>query len=256
MCRHLKGTTDDGLILKPNAALSIDCCVDADFCGLWGTEDPNEVACAKSRTGFVVAFASCPLLWVSKLQTEAALSTTEAELTALSQSMRELMPIRDLATEIMESMRMKSKPSFCTHSTVFEDNNGASTLATTPKMTPRSKHIAAKHWFFREHVHRGTTKVVKVNTKQNKADTLTKAMPVKDFMSIRKLLCGWQVNCENCSLERKCCTASSKDALGAQSAHRQTKRLHSCTQHLEHVCINWSATQQQRNVRSLSSMHA
>ena len=190
ICRYLKGTMDDGLILKPNANISVDCYVDADFCGLWGTENPHEVTSAKSRTGFVITFAGCPLLWVSKLQTEVALSTTEAEVIALSQSMRELIPIKDLANELVGSLRMKEKPKYTTLSTVFEDNNGALTLATVPKLTPRSKHIAVKYWFFRTHVGR-TTRIVKVDTKKQKADIFTKALPEKDFVSIRKLLCGW-----------------------------------------------------------------
>ena len=74
---------------------------------------------------------------------------------------------------------------------VFEDNNGALMLATVPKLTPRSKHIAVKHWFFREHVGR-TTRIVKVDTKKQKADIFTKALPEKDFKNIRYLLCGWQ----------------------------------------------------------------
>ena len=189
--RYLKGTMHEGLILQPDAALSIDCYVDADFCGLWGTESSNEITSAKSRTGFVITFASCPLLWVSKLQTEVALSTTEAEFIALSQAMRELIPICNLATELFGAIRFQKGLEFRTHSTVFEDNNGALTLATIPKMTPRSKHIAVKYWFFRDHVKRGTSKIVKVDTKEQKADILTKALGEDAFKSIRKLLCGW-----------------------------------------------------------------
>ena len=119
-----------------------------------------------------------------------ALSTTEAEVIALSQSMRELMPIKDLANEIVGSLRMKEKPKHNALSAVFEDNNGALTLATVPKLTPRSKHIAVKHWFFREHVGRAT-RIAKVDTKKQKADMFTKALPEKDFKNIRYLLCGW-----------------------------------------------------------------
>ncbi len=36
---------------------------------------------------------SCPLIWVSKLQIEVALSTTESEYIALSQAMRDLIPL-------------------------------------------------------------------------------------------------------------------------------------------------------------------
>ena len=37
-------------------------------------------------------FGGCPILWASKLQTEVALSTMEAEYIALSQAMHEILP--------------------------------------------------------------------------------------------------------------------------------------------------------------------
>ena len=38
------------------------------------------------------------------------------------------------------------------HSTVFEDNNGALQLAQSPKISPRTKHIAVKYHFFRDKI--------------------------------------------------------------------------------------------------------
>jgi hypothetical protein len=40
-------------------------------------------------------------MWVSKMQTQTTLSTMEAEYIALSQSMRDLIPIREILKEIM-----------------------------------------------------------------------------------------------------------------------------------------------------------
>jgi hypothetical protein len=65
-----------------------DAIVDADFAGLYGVEDDQDPMCVKSRTGYCLTLANCPLIWVSKLQTEIALSTTEAEYIALSQSFK------------------------------------------------------------------------------------------------------------------------------------------------------------------------
>ena len=48
--------------------------------------DPNT---ARSHTGFVIMLAGGPLLWSSKLQTEIALSSMEAEMIALSASARD-----------------------------------------------------------------------------------------------------------------------------------------------------------------------
>ena len=73
--------------------LQLNCYVDADFAGLYNVEDQQDPVCVKSRTGYVLTLGKTPLLWVSKLQTEVALSTTEAEYIALSQAMRELIPM-------------------------------------------------------------------------------------------------------------------------------------------------------------------
>ena len=70
ICRYLQGTNHNGLVLRPSEKLVVDCYADADFAGLWGHEYPQDPICARSITGFVVTFANCPLLWVSKLQTE------------------------------------------------------------------------------------------------------------------------------------------------------------------------------------------
>jgi hypothetical protein len=43
--------------------------------------------------GYIITYAGCPMHWSSKMQTEIALSTTEAEYVALSQAMREVLPI-------------------------------------------------------------------------------------------------------------------------------------------------------------------
>jgi len=59
----------------------------------------------QSRTaGFVITFANCPVLWVSKLQTEAALSTMEADIIALAHSCRELFPIIDMTQSLSDAV--------------------------------------------------------------------------------------------------------------------------------------------------------
>ena len=69
ICRYLQCTKNNGVVFNPSKKLVVDCCADADFAGLWGHEDHQDHICARSRTGFVVTFANCHLLWVSKLQT-------------------------------------------------------------------------------------------------------------------------------------------------------------------------------------------
>ena len=66
-------------------------------------------------------FMGCPLTWVSKLQTQIALSTMEAEYIALSQAMRDLIAIREVIREIQTFVIAgKCKPiQFSTHSKAF-----------------------------------------------------------------------------------------------------------------------------------------
>jgi hypothetical protein len=175
----------------PNKELAVDCYVDADFAGLWNHEDDQDPLCVKSRTGYVLMLANCPLVWVSKLQTEVAVSTMEAEYVALSQAMRDLIPLRELVKEVSVALGKNAIVSGRTYSKVFEDNNGALTLATVPRMTPRSKHIAVKYHFFRSHVRKGDLKVIKVETTNQIADIMTKGLPKESFQKLRKLLAGW-----------------------------------------------------------------
>ena len=73
---------------------------DADFAGMYGHEEPTDPASVKSRTGYVITVADCPVHWQSKLQTETALSTMEAEIVVLAHSCRELFPIMDIVASI------------------------------------------------------------------------------------------------------------------------------------------------------------
>jgi len=115
ICHYLKGTKDKGLVFKPSAELALDCYVDADFASLWKVEDDQDPVCVKSRTGYVLMLGGYPLTWASRLQSEIALSTTEAEYIALSTAMRDLLPTRALLKEIGDKMQL----SYCHKSTIL-----------------------------------------------------------------------------------------------------------------------------------------
>ncbi len=152
----------------------------------------DDPVCVRSRTGYVLTLGGCPISWSSKLQTEIALSTTEAEFIALSQAMRELIPTRRLLTEISGYMRLQGDSPVLIKSTVFEDNNGAISTARAVKMTPRTKHIAVKYFFFKSHIGPDTgIELVKIDTLLQKANIFTKGMAPEKFVAMRKLLCGW-----------------------------------------------------------------
>ena len=91
--RYLLGTKNKGLIIDPTRDLKIDAYPDADFAGLYNYEDSCDPVCVKSRTGYVITVAGCPVLWESQLQTEIATSTMQAEVIALAAYCRDLVPI-------------------------------------------------------------------------------------------------------------------------------------------------------------------
>jgi hypothetical protein len=74
LVRYLKGTRHLGLKFKVNLTKGFECYVDADFSGAWNrafaATDPST---AKSRGGWIVFYAGCPIIWASKLQTQVAL---------------------------------------------------------------------------------------------------------------------------------------------------------------------------------------
>ena len=141
--RYLQGTKDDGLVFNPSKKLVVDCYADEDFAGLWGHENSQDPICARSRTGFVATFANFPLLWVSKLQTDIALSKLHSEYVALSHSVRALLPLKSLIKEVIDNLGIDSeKLKFLSSSTIYKYNNGAIVVAKSPSMTPTSKHIS------------------------------------------------------------------------------------------------------------------
>jgi len=189
--RYLIGTRDKGITVNPTDNHFLQCYVDADFCGLWTKDTADDPSSVRSRTGYVLMFCGIPLLWVSKLQTEVALSTVEAEYIALSQSMRDLIPTRQLLLDLSEIFQLVPQDKMKSISTVFEDNTGATELARCPKMRPRTKHIAIKYHHFRDHVANGNVQVENISTHDQIADIFTKPLTEAKFAHLRKFLIGW-----------------------------------------------------------------
>jgi hypothetical protein len=105
--RYLKQTSDHGMVMNPSSVVcKIDAYPDADFAGMYGHEDHTDPACTKSRTGFIITFAECPVFWQMKLQTETALSMMEAEMIALSACWRELFSTIDMVHSLAEATNL------------------------------------------------------------------------------------------------------------------------------------------------------
>jgi hypothetical protein len=202
--RYLQGTKDKGIVLRPDGSKGVDCYVDADFAGLWKNEDAQDPVSVKSRTGYLITFLGCPLSWCSKLQTQIALSTMEAEYIALSTALREVIAIREILKEINDNVLKGSKsPNKYTFfaktfngdklapTVVHEDNSACRQFAMLPKMNPRTKHIAIPYHFFRKYIEDNEVLVKAIGTDDQLADQFTKGLGRIKFERARKQLMGW-----------------------------------------------------------------
>ena len=188
---YLKGTRTLGLKFKPDRSKGFEAYVDADFAGNWNCiEAPTDPSTAKSRAGWIIYYAGCPIIFASKLETICALSTTEAEYIALSMCLRDLIPVMELVAEV----RSKGFPVLCNepyvYCKVFEDNSGALELARLPKFRPRTKHINCAWHHFREHVRQGLIKLYPCDTEDMIADAMTKPLPQNSFVKHRIAMLG------------------------------------------------------------------
>jgi hypothetical protein len=191
--RYLKATRDKGLVFKPSGMLTVAAFPDADFAGLYGHEKVTDPACAKSRTGFLILVSDCPMVWVSKLQTETALSTMEAEIIALAHCCRELFPVMDIVSEVGKVVGLETEDLVSMHVSIHEDNAGALVLAETipPQFTPRSKYYAIKTVWFREEIQKRGIKLLKIETVEQLGDIFTKGLARATFEYLRKKMMGW-----------------------------------------------------------------
>ena len=85
---YLKGTSDQGTIYTVNEDCVIECYVDAYFAGSWDQSDSDNAENVFSWNGYVIMYAGCPLILISKLESEIILSAAEAGYIMLSQSLQ------------------------------------------------------------------------------------------------------------------------------------------------------------------------
>ena len=107
---------------------------------------------------------------------------------ALHHSVRALLTLKSLIKEVIDNLGIYCENlKFVSSSTVYEDNNGAIVVATSPRMTPSSKYIAVKYHWFRQHVGKEFV-IQKIESENQKADIFTKGLQGQIFVRIRELL--------------------------------------------------------------------
>ena len=172
LLRYISTTTSVGLIYDcANCDLDLIGYVDSDYAG-----DRDK---RRSTSSYFFTFAGCCVSWKSQLQSVVALSTTEAEYIAVTESIKEAIWLQGLLSEINV---FKGK------SLIYTDSQSALHLCKNPIFHERTKHIEVKYHFIRDQISDGVVEVDKISTEDNPADMGTKVVPYSKLKHCLNLL--------------------------------------------------------------------
>jgi hypothetical protein len=108
-------------------------------------------------------------------------SSTEAEIKAVDEIVREMMHIKDMLDFILGEPYDRPIKIFC-------DNNSAIKLFESLRTNNKVKHINMRINFIREMIFAGFITIHFVPTEHNVADIMTKPLPIDQFKRLRHIL--------------------------------------------------------------------
>ena len=79
ICEYIRDTGNRGIVIKPQKGKGFEVYADAHFSGGYHKGHTNDPNTAKSRSSYYILYKGCIIYFTSKLQSEIALSTTEAD---------------------------------------------------------------------------------------------------------------------------------------------------------------------------------
>jgi hypothetical protein len=173
--RYLKGTVSYSIHYTGTADTHpqlVGYC-DAD----WAQDKDNK---RKSTSGYIFIMCGGAISWQSKKQSSVALSSTQAELMAITSSTKELLWFRHHLGGIGLN---RAQPTI-----LFIDSQCAIDIANNSKISDRSKHIEVQHFFIREHIEAGTVKLQHIASNEQTADTMTKPLHRVTFKRCAEML--------------------------------------------------------------------
>jgi len=168
--RYLKGVPGLGILIPKGNSLVLSAWSDAD----WG----KCLDTRRSVTGYAIFLGKSLISWKSKKQTTVSKSSTEAEYRALSTTTCELL----LILKIMREIGIKNVLPI----SLYCDNRSAVLITANPVMHEKTKHIDIDAHLVRDKVTEGVVKVFQVESENQVADILTKALGFKQH----ELLCN------------------------------------------------------------------
>jgi len=158
--RYLKKTTSLGLWYPSKSGFFVEAFSDADLggCGLD----------RKSTSGGCQFLDGKLVSWQSKKQTCVSLSTAEAEYIAAASCTSQIIWVQNQLRDY--GVNMKKIPLYC-------DSKSAIRICHNPVQHGKTKHIALRYHFIKDHVEDGNIEIHFVKSQDQIADVLTKALP-------------------------------------------------------------------------------
>jgi histone deacetylase 1/2 len=127
----------------------------------------------RSTSGFAIFVGSYLVSWSAMKQATVSRSSTEAEYKSLANATTELIWVEALLHEL----GVKLTEMTC----LWRYNLGATYLSTNPVFHARTKHIEIDYHFVRERVASNHLAIKFISTRDQLADGLTKALPIKSL---------------------------------------------------------------------------
>nr|GEW80486.1 copia protein [Tanacetum cinerariifolium] len=162
--RYLRGIVNTGIWYKKDSGFELTGFLDADYAGCKDT--------FKSTSGRAQFLGEKLVSWSIKKQDCTMLLTAKAEYVSLSACCDQFLWMRTQLTDY--GFDFNKIPIYC-------DSKSAVAISCNLVQHSRTKHIAVRYHFIKEHVEKGTIELYFVKTDYQLADLFTKALPVDRF---------------------------------------------------------------------------
>jgi hypothetical protein len=172
--RYIRGTTDLCLMFDATGSNRVAMgYADSDWGGCLDTR--------RSTTGYVFETYGGVVSWKSRRQPSVALSTTQAEVLAVTDAARQAEWLRQLLDDLGVGLGEKPMP-------IMNDNSGAVLLSNHPHNHGANKHFDIRTNYLREKTHGNAIKIEHIGTTDNKADGFTKSVGPSRHIELRDRL--------------------------------------------------------------------
>lgn len=138
--------------------LELEAYSDSDWAG--------DVDTRRSQSGTILLLAGGPIHWMSACQHLVSLSSAEAEVIALKQTVKETLWMRNI---LQETYLEQKKPI-----PVYEDNSSTIKIVTNPMISKKNRHMEIGYYFIASHIEIGSISLNKIEGQRNYADLMTK----------------------------------------------------------------------------------